>query len=1049
MQTCSVIGAEALWREGGAFATGCTAWSPVSACNNVGGGNPNLLFQVLGSAGSGGSCAAGDICLVSTVDTDLTPDACAGTDSIDAIVGDQLNFCYTITNQTGVALDYHTLQNNIDGTLFSERSISLPPGGTVQYNVIETVGTSNTYTSTWTAQDLPSGYSAEVETGAGNCADRIFADGFETQGTVCAGSNFIDITGTGTPLGVGDDDETAVSMPFSFNFYGNTSNQICVDNNGLVLFGVTCPNLFLFANVSLPAGLPAPAIMPLWDDFDSESGNVYTDTRGAAPNRQFIVEWFDRVHFNGSSNTDGATFELIFNEDGTLQFEYADVAYTAFSNPTADPDDCSMGICATIGLEADVALFNQFSAFTPSVTDDSGILWTATTPQVFTSTDSVTVNVGAPQIVVNPNPLAGTGVPGVNGTIPFAIENHGDRDLDWTLDEAAPANLHFPPSGTRFAMPLGDPAKASAGRAPLALSHPGKHSTTSTLHAPLAAGTTFAHDLYSSQFETFDIQNPGAVDIVASSQGQVFVGGAFADGDFSKLYAIAGDFGADAGRFFTIDPATGAESLVGDANNGLGEGYSGLAYDGAGSTMYAASATCGSASHLWTIDRATGAPTAVGEITGAACIVAIAVNAQGEMYGLDIVTDSLFAIDKTTGAAALIGSIGFNANYAQDMTFDLETGVLYLAGFDADVFTDSIYTVDLQTGAANLIAPIGASIQEVDAISTETVGGPCAQPQDLAWLTLDPIAGTTVPGSASPVTATIDGTGTVDGDIRAGTVCAHSNDPQKRTVEVPIQYTFATPPTPSPTITKSFAPSTIAPNQPSRLTITLSNPAGVDSTLTAALTDNLPPGMDIAVPPLVATTCGGAVSSAAQSVTLDAASSAIPAGGSCTVGVNVTVGGVGTFDNLIPAGALQTSTGINASPASATLAGHIPPTISKAFNPATVAVDTPSTLTITIVNLDPGTATLAAALIDAFPPGLVVAPAPNATTTCSGPWTALSGDGSVTLDVGTVIPSGGCTMTVDVTSSVVGSYANDIPSGALQTDFGANADPADATLDVN
>ncbi len=138
------------------------------------------------------------------------------------------------------------------------------------------------------------------------------------------------------------------------------------------------------------------------------------------------------------------------------------------------------------------------------------------------------------------------------------------------------------------------------------------------------------------------------------------------------------------------------------------------------------------------------------------------------MYGLDIVTDSLFAIDKTTGAAALIGSIGFNANYAQDMTFDLETGVLYLGGLRRR----RVHRLDLHRRFAirrrESRGTLGASVQEVDAISTQTAGGPCAQPQDLPWLTLGPVAGTTLPGGASPVTATIDGTGTVDGDIRAG-----------------------------------------------------------------------------------------------------------------------------------------------------------------------------------------------------------------------------------------------------------------------------------------
>ncbi len=158
-------------------------------------------------------------------------------------VGDQVNFCYTITNNTGIELDYHTLQNNIDGTLFSEDNVSIAPGASGQYNKIATVGATNTYNSTWIAQDVPSGYVPAVEGGGGNCADRIFADGFDNSAPACAGGNFVDITGTGTPLGLGDDDEIDVTMPFSFNFYGTTSNQICVDNNGLVLFGTACASV--------------------------------------------------------------------------------------------------------------------------------------------------------------------------------------------------------------------------------------------------------------------------------------------------------------------------------------------------------------------------------------------------------------------------------------------------------------------------------------------------------------------------------------------------------------------------------------------------------------------------------------------------------------------------------------------------------------------------------------------------------------------------------------------------------------------------------------
>ena len=199
--------------------------------------------------------------------------------------------------------------------------------------------------------------------------------------------------------------------------------------------------------------------------------------------------------------------------------------------------------------------------------------------------------------------------------------------------------------------------------------------------------------------------------------------------------------------------------------------------------------TCGSASHLWTIDRNTGVATQVGSgITGAGCIIAMAVSPDGLMYGIDIVTDSLYAIDKTNGTAALIGSIGFNANYAQDMTFDQSTGILYFAGLDAATLTDSMYTVDLNTGLATPIAPIGSGggIFEIDAMAIETASGPCAQPEDLPWLTVSPTMGTTAPSGTTPVTLGIDATGYNDGDTLSGTVCITSNDPDEHVVAVPV-----------------------------------------------------------------------------------------------------------------------------------------------------------------------------------------------------------------------------------------------------------------------
>ena len=787
-------GANSKWQNpGGGFGTTCSTWSDLATCGStspVGGGQTAFLFQVVGTVGGGGgTCGAGDLCLVSTVGTDTSAGACGSTDTIDVTVGDQVNFCYTITNNTGIELDYHTLTNNVDGTIFSLLNQPVPDGSSFQYNNIETVGATATFNSTWTGQDVPPGYLPEVTTGGGGCPDRIFADGFDPTPTPpCPGGGFVDITGTGVPLGNGDDQAIAVTMPFSFNFFGTTSNQICVDNNGFVLFNTTaCPSFGLYVNTSLPGiSLSAPAMLPLWDDFDSESGNVYTDTRGTTPNRQFIVEWFDRVHFSGSTNTDGATFELILNEDGTINFEYSDLEYTG------EGGDCTGGLCATIGLQNDQTLFNQFSAFEASVTDGTGIRWTATNPQVFVGTDSATVNVGAPDIVVNNNdPITGTVAPGGTSSAQVPIANIGDRDLNWSIDEAGPANLHFPPAGPRYVHPMGDPAKSTTAPAPIALRRPAKAGAHHATHAPqgTVAVPVFAADIYQNLIETFDALNPSVTNVVSPSDGTPYVGGAFVDGDFSKMFAIAGNFGANPDNFYSIDTTTGAATLIGSATNNLGEGYTGLSWDPTSGNLYAASATCGSASHLWTIDPNTGASTAVAEIQGVACAIAIAIDSAGDMYAIDIVNDTLYAVNKADGSASAIGSIGFNANYAQDMAFDLSTNTLYYAGFDASAFTDQIYTVDLTTGLATPVPGnpnIGSGLAEVDAMSIEIGGGPCSQPQDLPWLSFAPTSGTTAPGDTTNVTMNVDATGFNDGDVLAGTMCTTSNDPDTHRVETPV-----------------------------------------------------------------------------------------------------------------------------------------------------------------------------------------------------------------------------------------------------------------------
>ncbi len=260
----------------------------------------------------------------------------------------------------------------------------------------------------------------------------------------------------------------------------------------------------------------------------------------------------------------------------------------------------------------------------------------------------------------------------------------------------------------------------------------------------------------------------------------------------------------------------------------------------------------------------------------------------------------------------------------------------------------------------------------------------------------------------------------------------------------------------TPTVGKNFNPAAINAGDNSTLTITLSNADATNATLTASLVDILPTGVVIAGSGAATTCVGGTLTApdGGSTVTLGIGA-VIPNGSSCTITVSVNAPSQGSYINSLIIGALHTNNGNNAAPAVATLTvapvsvgGSAAPTLSKAFDPATINAPGNSTLTITLINAGTTVSTLSAALIDTLPSGVVIAGA--ATKTCvGGTLTAVLGSSTVTLGASAVIPIGSsCTITVPVSASSGGNYINSIAAGALQTNNGNNAAPAIATLTV-
>jgi uncharacterized repeat protein (TIGR01451 family) len=262
-----------------------------------------------------------------------------------------------------------------------------------------------------------------------------------------------------------------------------------------------------------------------------------------------------------------------------------------------------------------------------------------------------------------------------------------------------------------------------------------------------------------------------------------------------------------------------------------------------------------------------------------------------------------------------------------------------------------------------------------------------------------------------------------------------------------------------PTISKTFVPNPIAVNGASTLTFTLTNTNAAPLT-GATFTDSLPSGIQVAATPAASTTCTGgptwAPAAAATNLTFGSPTGGtIPASGSCTVSVNVTATSAGPHTNT--SGFLSTTEGgtNTASVASAPLTAVLPPSMAKAFAPSPILAGGISRLTFTITNPNPNNAISGVAFGDTFPvsPGAMkVAPVPNPSTSgCGAPTFApVANAGSIAFSAGTIAAGGTCTVGLDITAPVTGTYNN--TSGPVSHIINAqpvNGNTASASLVVN
>ena len=91
-------------------------------------------------------------------------------------------------------------------------------------------------------------------------------------------------------------------------------------------------------------------------------------------------------------------------------------------------------------------------------------------------------------------------------------------------------------------------------------------------------------------------------------------------------------------------------------------------------------------------------------------IWALAINAQGQAYGVSYEGGNLHEINLNDASTTIVGPTGKEVWYTQSMAFNLETGELFWAQF-ATVDDHGFYQVNTETGEATLMGEIGAGTQ--------------------------------------------------------------------------------------------------------------------------------------------------------------------------------------------------------------------------------------------------------------------------------------------------------------------------------------------------
>ena len=192
--------------------------------------------------------------------------------------------------------------------------------------------------------------------------------------------DWIDISGVGTELNLGDDEAVEVTLPFDFDFYGETNNSVTISSNGYLTFydngteyrneGIT--NTYSVSNL----------IAPFWDDLNpGYAGSIYHHYD--AEQNRFIVQYQDVARYEVEASL---TFQTILNSDGSIVYQYNDL--------NAAVDSATVGLENPDGNAGLQIVYNNNNEVNPYLENELAIEFTPVSSSETVNTHQVFVDTG-------------------------------------------------------------------------------------------------------------------------------------------------------------------------------------------------------------------------------------------------------------------------------------------------------------------------------------------------------------------------------------------------------------------------------------------------------------------------------------------------------------------------------------------------------------------------------------------------------------------------------------------------------------------------------